>query len=266
MTRKESISEISNIIFELGFEDTSSTGKRVEALNMAIKALSAKPCEDCIEIPKGATNGDMIQAIFGFQPRKNTCILPKEYCNGNPAECDGCRFNDFWGSPYREEQKMTREERLDWLCRLRGQLIYFDMPDHWRTNFTHALSDEINDLQQEPREDRIIDEHYWKGFNSGIRTEKFRESKRELCNDAISRQAVVDVLKKNGVHFCDMVNITSDLKELPSVTPKPKIGYWIKSSNGMFAECSDCGKHGEYGLLKQYKYCPNCGAKMESEG
>lgn len=50
---------------------------------------------------------------------------------------------------------MTREERLDWLCRLRGQLVYFDMSDHWRTNFTHALSDEIHDLQQESKAEWI---------------------------------------------------------------------------------------------------------------
>ncbi len=55
---------------------------------------------DTIVIPKGATNGDMIMAIFGFEPRKNTCILPKDYCNGNPAECDGCKFNDWWNAPY----------------------------------------------------------------------------------------------------------------------------------------------------------------------
>ena len=43
MTREEAISEISKIIFELGFEDTPSTDKRVDALNMAIKALEQEP-------------------------------------------------------------------------------------------------------------------------------------------------------------------------------------------------------------------------------
>lgn len=43
MTREEAISEISKIIFELGFEDTPSTDKRVDALNMAIEALKQEP-------------------------------------------------------------------------------------------------------------------------------------------------------------------------------------------------------------------------------
>jgi len=43
MLREEAISEISRIIFELGFEDTPSTDKRVDALNMAIKALEQEP-------------------------------------------------------------------------------------------------------------------------------------------------------------------------------------------------------------------------------
>lgn len=58
---------------------------------------------DVIPVPEGATNGDMIKAVFGFEPRENACIIPKKLCNGNPAECDGCRFDDFWNSPYRKE-------------------------------------------------------------------------------------------------------------------------------------------------------------------
>lgn len=57
----------------------------------------------CVEIAGKITNGDMIKAMFGFEPRKSTCILPKDYCNGNPAECDGCKFNEWWNSPYKAE-------------------------------------------------------------------------------------------------------------------------------------------------------------------
>lgn len=68
-----------------------------------LKEKYAKLKENAITIPKGATNGDMMKAIFGFEPRKNTCILPLDYCNGNPTECDGCRFNDWWNAPYERE-------------------------------------------------------------------------------------------------------------------------------------------------------------------
>lgn len=46
------------------------------------------------------------------------------------------------------------------------------------------------------------------------------ELEQEPCDDCISRKSVIDVLIRNRVHFCDMVRITSELKELPSVTPK----------------------------------------------
>ena len=71
-----------------------------QALSMGIDALEHNPCDGVVLIPKNATNGDVIKVIFGFEPRKNTCILPKDYCNGNPTECDGCKFNDWWNAPY----------------------------------------------------------------------------------------------------------------------------------------------------------------------
>lgn len=65
-----------------------------------VRAIEHAPTVDAVVIPKGATNGDVINVIFGFEPRKNTCILPKDYCNGNPAECDGCKFNNWWNARY----------------------------------------------------------------------------------------------------------------------------------------------------------------------
>ena len=49
---------------------------------------------------------------------------------------------------------------------------------------------------------------------------------------------------------------------LPSVTPQPKVGKWIKSSIGGAKICSICQAHMG---LSNFKYCPNCGAKMEVE-
>lgn len=44
--------------------------------------------------------------------------------------------------------------------------------------------EEADEIIKALEEDATIDEHYWKGFNNGIRTEKFRESKRqELCTE-----------------------------------------------------------------------------------
>ena len=67
--------------------------------------LSEKDLSRIVVIPDNATNGDMIKALFGFEPRKNTCIIPKKLCNGNPAECDGCRFNDWWDALYKKGEQ-----------------------------------------------------------------------------------------------------------------------------------------------------------------
>lgn len=145
---------------------------------------------------------------------------------------------------------------------------------------------------------------------------------QEPCDDCYSRKSVIDVLTRNGVHFCDLVRITSELKELPpvtpeatecediisrilermwncrgkhttsidkvkmeqiireylpSVTPKQRTGRWEwvqydynpKIGNWHCSECRCivvmCVNKEEEGGIPLYKYCPYCGAKMESE-
>ncbi len=82
-----------------------------------------------------------------------------------------------------------------------GEVIDKDIKGEWESEKTLAgaymimiesLKMAIQALEQEPKTDK----------------------------DYISRKAVIDVLTKNGVHFYNMVNITSDLKELPSAIPK----------------------------------------------
>lgn len=43
---------------------------------------------------------------------------------------------------------------------------------------------------------------------------------------------------------------------------KPKTGHWIISPNDCFVHCSECGLHGDKGIYKRYRWCPNCGAEM----
>jgi hypothetical protein len=62
----------------------------------------------------------------------------------------------------------------------------------------------------------------------------------------------------------DCVSLNKDvMSELPSVTPQPKVGKWIRSwcEWQQYLECSKCGY--ETGLRCDTKYCPNCGSKME---
>ena len=92
---------------------------------------------------------------------------------------------------------------------------------------------------------------------------------QEPCEDAIRREAVLDGLK--GC-ICDewvKTLFATMVKQLPSVTQKS--GKWILldecANSGYY--CSNCQKklvkEGWSQTVKKIKYCPNCGARMESE-
>lgn len=117
-----------------------------------------------------------------------------------------------------------------------------------------------------------------------------------MNDDLISRQAVIDILEKEGHKwgndYRDWIDAIEEIKKLPpkdrSVQDfvdkcrecgKQKTGHWIKYGVPRCGEqhykCTSCGYYinfGQWGELytKEFKYCPNCGAKMvepqESEG
>ena len=91
---------------------------------------------------------------------------------------------------------------------------------------------------------------------------------QEPCTDAISRQAVLDLAKFDGRKDLGSIIHAFDVEQLPPVTPTEKVGQWI--DEGFYADghsahayrCSKCGEH-YIGYEGEYKYCFNCGAKME---
>lgn len=48
------------------------------------------------------------------------------------------------------------------------------------------------------------------------------------------------------------------------IVQEPKTGHWV-DVDGLWFKCSECDAHRK--MMPAYKeyYCPNCGAKMESE-
>ena len=94
----------------------------------------------------------------------------------------------------------------------------------------------------------------------------------KTSGDAISRQTVLDgidtyIYKAQSTGTQDDFYSFAELvvKQLPSVTPQePKTGHWIvwdTSSYDWTYKCDKCGSI----ALRQSNYCPNCGARMESE-
>lgn len=108
--------------------------------------------------------------------------------------------------------------------------------------------------------------HYLKssGF-SDEQIDTIAKAYTEPCEDAISRQAVLDALewKWAGKAAIDAI------KELPPVTPQPKIGHWIvdEDCEGKTRRCvcDRCGYSTDKYTWKNPNFCAECGAKMESE-
>lgn len=93
-------------------------------------------------------------------------------------------------------------------------------------------------------------------------TQKHVENALDVrCGDAISRQAAIRIAKEeceNGSYN----DIPWKLEDLPSVQPIRQSGIWMETGDGK-EKCSECGY--SHRLMIPKSYCPNCGAKMESE-
>jgi len=100
---------------------------------------------------------------------------------------------------------------------------------------------------------------------------KFGALEQEPSGDCISRQAVLDEAFEVDTKEYGRIEVVGvdAIDALPSV--KPQTGHWILldecSNSGYY--CSECQKkvvkEGWSNTVKKIKYCPNCGARMESE-
>ena len=110
--------------------------------------------------------------------------------------------------------------------------------------------------------------------NNSIRDRAWRDAlklavealKAEPCEDAVSRQAVLDLINADWKYEGLEVPVAS----LPSVTPKQKTGNWVSDLKAYGYgkddyHCSICGRDihlcRPHEQLKDYPYC-HCGAKM----
>lgn len=96
-----------------------------------------------------------------------------------------------------------------------------------------------------------------------------------MSDDLISRQAAIYNLAgiakncaRSDQQKALMGRCIYMIENMPFVQPEQKTGQWIMHISDLFPaestmECSNC-KH-EQPLIIDDSYCPNCGAKMESE-
>ena len=100
---------------------------------------------------------------------------------------------------------------------------------------------------------------------------------QQPCEDAISREDTLKAIIENlGIRSKEYLleaekAVYKTVENMPSVTPQPKTGHWVKVTNGRGGhECDLCHEYApSYQSGKEYltNYCPNCGAKMiEQQG
>lgn len=127
----------------------------------------------------------------------------------------------------------------------------------------------------------ILAKAYRKGYHDALQKqaegkaeektyETIKALEQELYDDAISRQAVINLCER--FDGCVPYSVLSNYDMLPPVNPQPqpKTGQWIKKEIIMERDfntvktyrdvCSNCGI---INISKYKNYCPNCGRKMK---
>lgn len=165
---------------------------------------------------------------------------------------------------------MTREEAIQIIkseCYVFNP-FNFDCPRMINT----ALDMAIEALEQEYSRSAEITQYRHDCEKLMEENERLKKTlEQQPCEDCISRQAAIDAFER-FIHQLGIEDepynygeIALSAKNVPPVTPQQNTGHWItlKDEYGDIHEavCSCCDKNGNH----KWAYCPNCGAKMESE-
>lgn len=91
-----------DIIRNLKYTIEKHKNDRVDTFGTNISTMCADiltVLDRCIEIPEGATNGDMIKAIFP------NCVIDEDFGGAVITNIDNKQYwrKEWWNSPYRKE-------------------------------------------------------------------------------------------------------------------------------------------------------------------
>ena len=148
---------------------------------------------------------------------------------------------------------MNREEATQWLEQIKNFLIYGG-DEKFDERRKEAIDMAIQALEQETHD-------------KGTGTHAC------VCEDAISRQAVID-LCKSLIDKSDLVDVAYEVRRLPSVQPMRKRGKWIPHEvelpdrKILNYTCSVCGRKlvgYNTETLKDAPFC-HCGSDNREDG
>ena len=215
-----------------------------EAYKMAIKALDAQPCEDCISrevvLSLQTEYAEKMDATTFWNLRDDIRALPSV----TPQPCKDC---------------ISRDDVDAYIAKLMSGYLY----DEERTRL-EEFSAYLWELPS------VIP----KGVTVTDFADRCRECGRiKTSEDAVSREAVEEITFQEP-SYTDPYNILTEVREkvraLPTVTSERPKGTWIQTKDecdgvnfyDFSFECSKCGKEQSF----KSNYCPNCGAEMIGGG
>lgn len=136
--------------------------------------------------------------------------------------------------------------------------------------------EELRDYVDEQRILNNIPYHVYSALIDGIDTLEQEPSISEIPNncDLISRKVVLENAFAIYTHECGLVEVVGvdTIKDLPSIKPQEKMGYWINIEDrtdwyDVTYKCSCCGREIitpyelKNNLYSDYPYC-HCGTRM----
>lgn len=175
---------------------------------------------------------------------------------------------------------MTKEEALnDWLlfiCKMaKGIKVYEEALDIIIKVLQKESCDDV--VSRQAALNSLMDNTHLEGYDLAEaldaieNTDKLPSVQPQPCEDCISREEMWMAYHKM-IDSGKTVDVYDAIKNLPPVTPIPKMGRWLPIEYDGYAdgfpvwnkwECSECGYEHNGDEESLTAFCPNCGQKME---
>ena len=210
----------------------------IQTLNQVMDWLEQEPCEDeYIKVPKKALKYRTAGMVaYNAEWLKNHFDIERAVICGAQQSCDDL---------------ISRDEVIDILL---NEVECVQRASDEECNRDCAKCDLLRDTN------KIL-----QAYRIAIRALEHPEENVVAivpCDDAISRQKVLDVINLNWYYRKNCIEV---IENLPSVNPQePKTGHWEWLTEDKY-RCSNCNSETRVDECMNeplYDFCPFCGAKM----